>query len=237
MAGPATPRRAALSAVPAAITLFITLFIVSKTAAAAKGICMPATSESPPDISAARERLRELFRQRAIQFGEFTLASGQKSRYYIDSKQVLFHSEALYLLGECLYAATADLAWQAIGGLEVGAIPLTAATLLAYQRRGLVREGFFVRKQAKEHGSRNRLEGRVRSGDAVIVVDDVVTTGASTLQAIEAVEAAGGRVVRAVCICDRLQGAAETLGRYDFRPLFTVRDFGIEPEPPDANRP
>jgi orotate phosphoribosyltransferase len=176
-----------------------------------------------------RDRLQELFRQRALQFGDFTLASGKKSNYYVNSKKVLFHAEAIALLGDLLYDATKDLDFQAIGGLEVGAIPMAAAALIAFHRHGRGLEGFFVRKKVKEHGSQERLEGQVKAGDKVVVIDDVLTTGGSVIQAIEAVEAASATVVRVVCICDRLQGAREALAKYDFRPLFTIRDFGIEP--------
>ena len=176
-----------------------------------------------------RDRLRDLFRQRALQFGDFTLASGKKSTYYVNSKKVLFHAEAIALLGDELYEATKDLTFQAIGGLEVGAIPMAAAALVAYHRAGRTLEGFFVRKQAKGHGSREVLEGQVHAGDRVVVIDDVLTTGGSVVQAIRAVEAAGATVLRVVCICDRLQGAREALAGYDFRPLFTIRDFGIDP--------
>jgi len=177
-----------------------------------------------------RNRLKELFLARASQFGDFTLASGKKSRYYINSKNVLFHSEAIALLGDWLYDATRDLQFHAVGGLEVGAIPLTAAALVTYHRHGRTLEGFFVRKQAKSHGSQELVEGQLKPGDKVVIVDDVLTTGGSALQAIQAVERRGASVVRVLCICDRLQGAAETLRKYDFRPLFTVHDFGIEPE-------
>jgi orotate phosphoribosyltransferase len=176
-----------------------------------------------------RDRLRELFRTRALQFGDFTLASGKKSSYYVNSKKVLFHAEAISLLGELLYDTTRDLDFQAIGGLEVGAIPMAAAALTAFHRHGRSLEGFFVRKEVKGHGSKDRVEGQVNRGDKVVVIDDVLTTGGSVIQAIEAVEALGATVVRVVCICDRLQGAKEALARYDFRPLFTIGDFGIEP--------
>jgi orotate phosphoribosyltransferase len=176
----------------------------------------------------ARERLKTLFRERALQFGDFTLASGKKSTYYVNSKKVLFHAEAITLLGELLADATTDVTFDAIGGLEVGAIPMAVAALTALHRRGKSAEGFFVRKVAKGHGSNERLEGLVKSGDRVVIIDDVLTTGGSVLQAIEVVEAVGAKVVRVVSICDRLQGAREALGKYDFQPLYTIRDFGIE---------
>lgn len=178
----------------------------------------------------SRDRLKTLFLARAVQFGDFTLASGKKSKYYINSKKVLFHAEAITLLGELLYDATKDLEFQAIGGLEVGAIPMAAAALTAFHRAGKPMEGFFVRKQAKSHGSQDLVEGQVKASDSVVIIDDVLTTGGSALQAVKAVEAVGAKVVRVVCICDRLQGAAEMLNGYDFRPLFTVRDFGIDPD-------
>jgi orotate phosphoribosyltransferase len=90
-------------------------------------------------------------------------------------------------------------------------------------------EGFFVRKQSKGHGSQERIEGRVSPGDRVVMVDDVLTTGDSVAQAITEVERAGAVVARVVCIVDRLAGAAERLAQYDYRPLFTIRDLGIEP--------
>lgn len=180
------------------------------------------------------DRLKELFLARAVQFGDFTLASGKKSSYYINSKKVLFHAEAITLLGEQLAAATADLDFQAIGGLEVGAIPMAAAALTACHRAGRPVEGFFVRKQPKTHGSQDLIEGQVNAGDNVVVIDDVLTTGGSVLKAITAVEAVGATVVRVVCICDRLQGAAEALSKYDYRPLFTVRDLGINPDAPPS---
>src|SRR3954447_14946486 len=106
-----------------------------------------------PSMAEARARLLDLFKSRAVAFGDFTLASGKKSTYYINSKKVLFHGEAIALLGDQLYEATKDLAVQAIGGLEVGAIPMATAAVLRFQQAARTLEGFFVRKQAKVHGS------------------------------------------------------------------------------------
>ena len=179
-------------------------------------------------MSDVRARLLELFKTRAVSFGEFTLASGQKSSYYINSKKVLFHSEAAWLLGEMLWQATQDLSITAVGGLEVGAIPMAAVTVTRYHDHGGTLEGFFVRKQAKGHGSQALIEGDLKPGDRVAVLDDVLTTGESALKAVKAVEAVGAVVARVVSIVDRLQGAHETLAGYDFRPLFTIRDLGIK---------
>ncbi len=179
---------------------------------------------------AAHRRLLELFKARAVAFGRFQLASGKESTYYINSKKALFYSEAVALLGEELWERTRDLQIQAIGGLEVGAIPMATAAVLRYHQEGRPLEGFFVRKQAKGHGSQERIEGVVPPGATVAVVDDVLTTGGSVLQAIEELERREAKVAAVVCIVDRLEGARELLApRYTYRPIFTIRDFGIEP--------
>jgi len=183
--------------------------------------------EATPDQT--RARLKQLYLDRAISFGTFTLASGKTSNYYINSKKVLFHAEAVALLGELLYQATSDLKIAGIGGLEVGAIPMAAAAAMRYHQHGRHIEGFFVRKEAKGHGSKQRVEGEIKAGDHVAVIDDVLTTGGSVVQAIEELEKMGAIVDRVVCVVDRLQGAREALAKYDFQPLFTIRDFGIEP--------
>jgi orotate phosphoribosyltransferase len=177
----------------------------------------------------SRTRLLELFRSRAVSFGQFTLASGKTSTYYINSKRALFNSEVVWLLGDVLWDLTKDLNLHALGGLEVGAIPMAAAAALRYHDEGRSLEGFFVRKQAKEHGSQERVEGLVRPGDRVAVVDDVFTEGTSVLQAVTEVERLGAEVVAVLCIVDRLAGARERLAGYRYLPIFTIRDFGIEP--------
>ncbi len=182
-----------------------------------------------------RERLLELFKNRAVSFGRFTLASGKESTYYSNSKKVLFNAEATWLLGDILWELTKDLNIQAMGGLEVGAIPMATAAGLHYHMHGRPLEGFFVRKQAKDHGSQQRVEGVVEPGFRVAVVDDVFTQGTSVLEAITEVERAGAEVVAVSCIVDRLEGArARLAGKYNYLPIFTVRDLGITP-PEGAN--
>jgi orotate phosphoribosyltransferase len=181
-------------------------------------------------IDQSRARLLELFKARAVSFGRFTLASGKESTYYINSKKVLFNAEAVWLLGEILWDLTKDLNIQAIGGLEIGAIPMATAAALHYHANGRTLEAFFVRKQAKNHGSQERVEGLVKPGFRVAVIDDVFTQGTSVLQAIAEVERLGAEVVAVSCIVDRLEGARERLAtRYDYLPIFTIRDLGILP--------
>lgn len=175
----------------------------------------------------ARSRLLEVFKARAFSFGNFTLASGKQSTYYVNSKKAIFHSEVVSLLGDVLYDMTKDLKIDAAGGLEVGAIPMAAVLAQAYHKNGRNLEGFFVRKQPKSHGSQERIEGVLEKGMRVAVLDDVLTTGGSALQAVQEIEKAGAIVVAVVCIVDRLEGAREAMAKYDFWPIFTIRDFGV----------
>ena len=178
----------------------------------------------------SRTRLLELFKSRAVFFGQFTLASGKQSTYYINSKKAIFNAEAAWLLGDVLFQMTRELNIQAIGGLEVGAIPLATAAAMRYHEEGRSIEGFYVRKQAKGHGSKEMVEGIVRPGDRVAMVDDVLTTGGSVLLAIQEVERLGAEIAAVICIVDRLEGAREALTpRYLYMPIFTIRDFGMEP--------
>lgn len=191
-------------------------------------------------FEANRSALRALFMERAVRTGDFTLASGKKSTYYIDAKQVLYSAQAAFHIGQVLRdriggQGALDLV-DAVGGLETGAIPM-ATSLLPYGRDQPL-EGFYVRREAKLHGSQRRVEGRLQSGDRAVVLDDVLTTGTSALTAVNAVRDVGAKVDVCVCLVDRLQGAAELLAAagVELRSVFTVRDFGILPDdgPPPA---
>jgi orotate phosphoribosyltransferase len=180
-------------------------------------------------MSTTRTQLLQAFKARAFSFGDFTLASGKKSTYYVNSKKAIFNGEVVNLLSEVLWEVTRDLNIDAAGGLEVGAIPMAAVLAQRFAMNGRALEGFFVRKQTKEHGSKERVEGVLKPGMRVAVLDDVLTTGGSVLQAIQEIEKVGAVVVAVVCIVDRLEGAREALAKYPFLPIFTIRDFGVEP--------
>jgi orotate phosphoribosyltransferase len=180
-------------------------------------------------MSSARTELLQAFKNRAFSFGDFTLASGKKSSYYVNSKKAIFNGDFVNLLSEVLWEMTKDLDIAAAGGLEVGAIPMAAVLAQRFAMHGKPLEGFFVRKQTKEHGAKERVEGVLKAGMRVAVLDDVLTTGGSVLQAIEEVEKIGAIVVAVVCIVDRLEGAREALAKHRFLPIFTIRDFGVEP--------
>lgn len=173
-----------------------------------------------------KKQLLQIFFQRAFQRGNFVLASGAISSYYIDSKKALFNSQAIDLLGTVMFEVAKALRPNAIGGLEVGAIPLTAAVLGKFHQSGISLEGFFVRKKVKDHGSKQRIEGQVKAGDRVVILDDVLTTGGSAMEAFDEVEKAGATVAGVICIVDRLQGAKELFQKKcPFHSIFTIDDF------------
>jgi len=179
-----------------------------------------------------RQQLIELFKDRALKTGKFTLASGKTSNYYLDGKQVTLHSVGLRLLCTGLLELLEGVKFEAIGGMSIGADPIIGGVLTVAAEQGRPLDGFLVRKEPKGHGTKRYLEGPVRSGARVVIVDDVVTTGGSSLDAVSRVEEFGGRVVQVVGICDRLQGADANFAARDlsFRCLLTVEDLGIKPE-------
>lgn len=189
------------------------------------------------DLSALRQRLADLLQSRSLRTGQFTLASGKQSHYYVDGRKVTLAADGADLIGQALLAllGTMEVSVAAIGGLTMGADPIVGATLAlagAAGRPGL--RGFLVRKEAKAHGTGRRVEGPLEPGSNVVILDDVATTGGSSLQAADAVEAMGCRVLRVIVVLDRLEGAAEAMAArgLDFRSLVTIRDLGVEPLPP-----
>ena len=178
-----------------------------------------------------RQRLIDLFHQRALKFGDFTLASGKKSAYYLDGKQITLHSEGLRLVSEGLLDLLADVSFDAIGGMSIGADPIVGGVLTAAAARGREVCGFLVRKEPKGHGTQRYIEGPVAPGMKVVIIDDVVTTGGSALQSVDRIIEFGCEVVHVVGIVDRMEGGAANFAarHLPFRSLLSITDFGITP--------
>ena len=179
-----------------------------------------------------RGRLVAVIREKALERGEFSLASGQVSSYYLDCRRVTLDSEGANLVAAGILELLGDDLPDAIGGMAIGADPITAAVITLAGMRGQSLKGFIVRKEAKLHGTARAVEGPVHSGDQVVIVEDVVTTGGSSLKAIEHAEAFGLRIRQVIAIVDRLQGGekAFTEKGYSLSSLVTIRDLGIEPD-------
>jgi len=178
------------------------------------------------------DALKALIREKALEFGDFTLASGKKASFYLDCRKVTLDPQGANLIGAGILDMLGDDLPDAVGGMAIGADPITAAVItLAGQQDKPVR-GFIVRKEAKQHGKGNAVEGPVSPGMRVVIVEDVVTTGGSSLRAIEHVEAFGMKVQRVIAIIDRLSGGREAFESAGYRldTLLTIRDFGIEAE-------
>jgi orotate phosphoribosyltransferase len=182
-----------------------------------------------PDVAKKHARLLELLRTRAFQEREVTLSSGVKSNFYIDCKQVSLHAEGAQLIGELFHAVIDEVAPDAVavGGLTLGADPLATATSVHSFLAGRPRDAFIVRKEPKGHGTNQWVESAgIPPGAKVVVVEDVVTTGASTLRAIERARLAGLQVLHAVGLVDRLEGGGDAVtAQCPLTTLFTRRDF------------
>ena len=173
--------------------------------------------------------LMDLVRKLALQLGDFTLASGTKSKFYLDCRKVTLDSAGANLIADGMLELMRGEWPDAVGGMAIGADPITAAILTVAGRGGKSLRGFIVRKEAKQHGTGRDVEGPVQPGDRVIVVEDVVTTGGSSLAAIEKAEAFGLKVRGVMAIIDRLEGGREALAArgYSLETLLTIRDFGL----------
>ena len=180
-----------------------------------------------------RERLISLLKRDALRTGTFTLASGRTSHFYVDGRKLTLSAEGASVIAAGILEILADRPEiVAVGGLTMGADPIVGATLAAAGAKGRATlRGFLVRKEAKGHGTGKLIEGPFEPGDTVAIVDDVATTGGSSLQAVEAVEAAGGKVALVIVVLDRLEGAAAAFAAkgLEFRSLVTIRDLGVEP--------
>ena len=160
-----------------------------------------------------RLRLLDLLAQRSAKRGAFTLASGRQSDLYIDCSLTTMHPEGLSLIGPLGLHALGERGWHpdAVGGLTLGADPVSYAIAYASQLAGIPTRAFTVRKEAKTHGTGKLIEGAYLPGDRVVVIEDVITTGGSALKAVEVLRAAGGTVVGVLAVVDREEGGREAL--------------------------
>ncbi len=185
-------------------------------------------------------QLLEVLKNRSFKRGTFALSSGGTSTYYIDGKMSQVYSRAAYLIGEVIYERTKDIAFDALGGLEVGAVPLTTAAVISYHLHGRELEGFWVRDAVKAHGTKKLVEGGLKPGSRVVILDDVITRGTSSMKAVNAVREQGCTVVLVLSLVDRLVGARELFaenGIPRYESIFSIRDFGVEadaPQPADG---
>ncbi|HEX2070763.1 MAG TPA: orotate phosphoribosyltransferase [Thermoleophilaceae bacterium] len=180
----------------------------------------------------ARDRLIAELREHALVIGKVTLASGAEADYYVDAKRATLRPAGFAAMGELVAAEARRLGATAVGGLTMGADPVACAALGA----GADVKAFFVRKEAKAHGLQRRVEGPfLVDSDRCLVVEDVVTSGGSTIQAIEALQAEGREIVGVVSVLDRLAGGGERIvtaaGGVPYTPLATIDD--VYPDRPD----
>lgn len=157
--------------------------------------------------------LRRLLLERSVRHGDFVLASGQRSSYYVDCRLSTMSAEGMVLIGRMGWRAIRRAGWRprSVGGLTMGADPVAYAIAAASWDTDLVLDAFSVRKETKDHGTGRLIEGNFTAGDAVVVVEDVITSGGSAGRAIEAVRSAGGSVAGVLAVVDRGQGGREML--------------------------
>ena len=190
-----------------------------------------------------KKRLLELLFEKSFQYNEkpiFCLASGKMSNYYFNCKKVTFNPEGKYLTGNILFEMISDLRIDAVGGMTLGADPIAnAISLISYisagcelkskieNRKSKIIKSFSIRKKPKNHGLKLPIEGDINENDRVVILDDVVTTGQSTIEAIDAARDFKLNVVKAIALIDREEGGRENIEKKDveFESLFRKRDF------------
>ncbi len=182
--------------------------------------------------AAARERLLRALRDQALVIGEVVLTSGAVAQYLVDAKRAILLPEGFSALGELVAAQAAEWGATAVGGMTMGADPIACSALAG----GADVKAFFVRKEAKQHGLSRRIEGPpLAPGERCMLVEDVVTTGSSTIRALEAVRAEGQEVIGVLAICDRLAGGGDAIqqaAQVPYLALTTIDE--VYPDRPDS---
>jgi orotate phosphoribosyltransferase len=168
-----------------------------------------------------------VIQEKAVVHGDFVLSSGQRASWYIDLRRVLLSGRAAPLAGRVMLAATADLGYDAVGGLTLGADPVAAAMLHAAAGQGQILDAFVVRKAEKTHGLQRRIEGPDVAGRRVLAVEDTSTTGASVLAAVDALQEAGAEVVGVAVVVERGARDRVTQRGLPFRAAYDMGELGL----------
>jgi orotate phosphoribosyltransferase len=178
-----------------------------------------------------REQLIHLLQTRSVRHGDFLLASGRRSPYYIDARLATMSAEGQDVIGRSALAAIRASGWcpTAVGGLTLGADPVACAIARASLDTPPVIDAFTVRKAVKDHGTGRRIEGNLDPGSSVVVVEDVITSGASALQAVQAIQQEGGKVLGVVAVVDREEGGRENIEAFGLKVvvLATATQLGL----------
>jgi orotate phosphoribosyltransferase len=176
------------------------------------------------------DKLKEMIVEKAFKMSDtptFKLASGKLSRYYVNCRIVTLDPEGMILIGNLIAERIGNSAIEAIGGPALGAIPIIDAVAMISFQRGKILKPFYVRERVKDHGIAKKIEGNIERGDRVVIVDDVITTGGSTIRAIECAKNEGLEVVKVIALVDREEGGREAIEQYvkDFESLLTMSDL------------
>jgi orotate phosphoribosyltransferase len=184
-----------------------------------------------PEISSRlvtdRDDLLAMITASAVVHGEVTLSSGQRADWYIDLRRVLLHGRGAALAGRVMLDTTADLSYDAVGGLTLGADPVATAMMHAAGAQGRALDAFVVRKAGKAHGLQRQIEGPDVSGRRVLAVEDTATTGGSVLAAVDALLTAGAQVVGVAVVVDRGARARITQRGLPYRSAYDLADLGL----------
>jgi orotate phosphoribosyltransferase len=189
---------------------------------------------NPMKMNCTSEQLRALLAKEALILGPITLSGGSTSDHYFDCKKVTLASEGAALVGDAVLDAIRGLPEmpQAVGGLTHGADPIISAVMMRARERGICLNGFYVRKEPKNHGTRNYIENVPPRGSKVVIVDDVVTLGGSVLKAVDLAEREGCVILAVITLVDRLEGGGDKIRARvkHYIPLYTLDDFRSELE-------
>ena len=176
------------------------------------------------------KRLKEMIVEKAFKMNDtptFKLASGKLSRYYVNCRLVTLDPEGMILIGNLIFDRIGDSAVDAIGGPALGAIPIVDAVAMISCQKGKVVKPFYVRERVKDHGLAKKIEGNIKKDDRVVIVDDVITTGGSTIRAIECARDEGLEVVKVIALVDREEGGRQSIEQHvaDVESLLTMSDL------------